>query len=233
MSVYFCPLPTEIEQRFVLDTYREIAQSFDNTRAYLWECVKMAIANLTPNSVVLEVGCGNGKNLKAIDRPDIIKIGCDVTDYFVQVSQGPNIDTFVATNLALPFRSVSVDLVMSVAVLHHFETDVRRLQALEELLRLVRPGGRLLLQVWAKEQPLKSRRQFTISDNLVGWHTPDKSLYRERFYHVFQEGELEDLLFQSSLFRDTFRVLRSWYEVGNWVTYLERTIPNPSSKELS
>ena len=217
------PLPTAYEQQFVVDTYNEIAEYFAITRGYLWDCVKIVIDQLVTNAIVVEVGCGNGKNLKALQtRQDVVAIGCDITPYFVQTSKTSRIDTFQATNMALPVRSGVADLVMSIAVLHHFETESRRLQALEELLRIVCPGGYIVIQVWAKEQPLKSKRTFQEGDNLVGWHNPDKSMYRERFYHVFSEGELEHLLAQSPLAVSEFISVKSWYEIGNWVIYLQR-----------
>lgn len=224
MSTVKCsPLPTPTEQKFVVDTYRDIGEYFAVTRAYLWECVTVAIKALPPNSIVVEVGCGNGKNLKALqDRTDIIAIGCDITPYFVNISQTKTVDTFQATNMALPVRSRTADLVLSIAVLHHFDTENRRRQALDEILRVVRPGGRVLIQVWAKEQPKRSRRTFNTGDNLVGWDNPDKSMYRERFYHVFTEGELESLVCSSSVYSGNFTIINSWYEVGNWVIYLSR-----------
>jgi SAM-dependent methyltransferase len=44
------------------------------------------------------------------------------------------------------------DSVISVAVVHHFSTDSLRVQALAEMHRVLRTGGRLLVYVWAYEQ---------------------------------------------------------------------------------
>ena len=205
------------------DTYQKIAQHFSNTRAYLWKSVKEFLNKIESNSVILEVGCGNGKYLRAFqDRTDVVAIGCDITPYFVARSQSDRIDTFQATNMALPVRSGIADLVMSVAVLHHFDSAARRLQALEELLRLVRPGGRILIQVWALEQQPGSRRTFHQADNLVGWNNPDKTMFRQRYYHVFHQGELEALLQQSPRFCQDFILTKNWYEMGNWAVVLTR-----------
>lgn len=58
----------------------------------------------------------------------------------------------VCDNLALPYRDDSFDAVLSVAVVHHFATTERRVNALRELARVLRIGGRLLISVWAMEQ---------------------------------------------------------------------------------
>lgn len=62
------------------------------------------------------------------------------------------LQVLVCDNLALPFRDESFDAVLSVAVVHHFATTERRVNALRELARVLRIGGRLVISVWAMEQ---------------------------------------------------------------------------------
>ena len=69
-----------------------------------------------------------------------------------KISRDRGFAAFVADNSLLPFRSDSCDAVISIAVLHHFSTPERRLGAVEELLRIVRKGGLVLVTVWALEQ---------------------------------------------------------------------------------
>lgn len=58
----------------------------------------------------------------------------------------------VCDNLALPFKDDCFDAILSVAVVHHFATTERRVNALRELARVLRIGGRMLISVWAMEQ---------------------------------------------------------------------------------
>lgn len=61
----------------------------------------------------------------------------------------------VADTLNLPFRTNSFDAVISIAVIHHLSSQPRRQQAVRELLRVVREGGKILVYVWAMEQERK------------------------------------------------------------------------------
>ncbi len=45
---------------------------------------------------------------------------------------------------------------MSVAVLHHLSTIERRQKAISELIRVTKPGGKIFIEVWAKEQNPKN-----------------------------------------------------------------------------
>jgi ubiquinone/menaquinone biosynthesis C-methylase UbiE len=57
-----------------------------------------------------------------------------------------------ADNLNLPFRDGAFDGVVSIGVIHHFCSVERRIKALRELARILQPGGKLMLYVWAFEQ---------------------------------------------------------------------------------
>lgn len=61
-------------------------------------------------------------------------------------------DAAVADGMALPYRPGSCDGVLCIAVLHHIASPTRRLALLAQLLRLLRPGGRALVTVWATQQ---------------------------------------------------------------------------------
>ncbi|CAK0889880.1 unnamed protein product, partial [Prorocentrum cordatum] len=81
--------------------------------------------------------------------------------------------SLVADCLCTPFRSGSFDVVLSIAVLHHLSTEPRRVQALREAARLLRPGGELLVYCWSYEQDSersRSRHRFPTQDVLVPWN---------------------------------------------------------------
>jgi len=59
------------------------------------------------------------------------------------------------------------DAAISIAVIHHFATPERRLQAVHEMVRVIRRGGRGLIAVWAFEQAKASHHE---QDVFVPWH---------------------------------------------------------------
>ena len=48
-------------------------------------------------------------------------------------------------------RSDCFDAAISIAVIHHFSTVSLRVQALKEILRVLKENGEALVYVWAKE----------------------------------------------------------------------------------
>ncbi|KAL0470789.1 tRNA methyltransferase [Neurospora intermedia] len=80
-------------------------------------------------------------------------------------------DVLVADGLSLPFREGRADFAICIAVIHHMSTRTRRQEAIRQLLKCVRPGGQVMVYVWALEQG-ESRRGWDEGgeqDLLVPW----------------------------------------------------------------
>jgi hypothetical protein len=163
------PLPPDIEARHVHCLYDAIAEHFSHTRHSPWPRVQAFLRSLPPGSVVVDVGCGNGKYMGL--RPDVLTVGCDRSPPLAEIAGRRGHNAAVGDALAPPFRPGVADAALSIAVLHHISTRARRVALLAALLRCVRPaGGRLFVQAWAAEQGPDSRRDFSGgSDALVPW----------------------------------------------------------------
>ncbi|NXM65603.1 ALKB8 protein, partial [Serilophus lunatus] len=85
-------------------------------------------------------------------------VGCDRSKNLVDICGEKHFQAFVCDALSVPIRSGSCDACISVAVIHHFSTAERRLATIRELARLLRPGGRALIYVWAMEQEYKNQK---------------------------------------------------------------------------
>ena len=71
-------------------------------------------------------------------------------------------EVLVCDNLHMPYRNGCCDAVISIGVIHHLTTNRRRAKAIRELARILRPGGRIMIYVWAMEQTKrKVRRELT------------------------------------------------------------------------
>ncbi|KAG4078399.1 hypothetical protein HA402_013110 [Bradysia odoriphaga] len=143
-------LPAELELRNVHKVYDQIADHFSETRHSPWPKVKEFIESFPAGSVVVDVGCGNGKYLPLNDS--IAKIGCDRSHGLLNVCNQRGFNIFQCDCLHLPIRSNSVDGCISIAVIHHLVTEERRQQAIIEMSRILVTGGRCLIYVWAKNQ---------------------------------------------------------------------------------
>ena len=64
-----------------------------------------------------------------------------------------------ADNLHIPYRDGCFDAVVSVGVIHHFCSHERRVSAVSELSRILAPGGKVMLYVWAYEQKQRKVKQ--------------------------------------------------------------------------
>lgn len=95
-------------------------------------------------------GCGTGKYLGL--APESFGIGSDICTEFGKIAAKRGHNVVACDNQDLSFRDSCFDAVISVGVIHHFASVKRRTKALEELYRILRPGGRMLVYVWAFEQ---------------------------------------------------------------------------------
>lgn len=57
--------------------------------------------------------------------------------------------------LSFFLRSNLFDAVISIGVIHHMSTEKRRTKAIQELARILKPGGKIMIYVWAMEQRLR------------------------------------------------------------------------------
>lgn len=152
----------QLEHEYVEKVYDRIAEHFDQTRHSSWTGVNEFLKKLPPNSALLDVGCGNGKYLWRENDNILIKLGCDVSLNLLKIAQQKGSTVFRANALELPVRDAFFDAVISIAVIHHFSTLERRMRAISEILRVLKPGGLGCITVWAFEQTAPDGRTKSI-----------------------------------------------------------------------
>jgi SAM-dependent methyltransferase len=112
---------------------------------------------------VLEVGCGTGAFTGPLGRATAGRlVGIDVAPGLLRETRGtlpPNAAVAAADAERLPFAGQSFDAVLGNAVLHHLRLD----RAVPEMLRVLRPGGRLCFA-----EPNMLNPQVFLERN-VGW----------------------------------------------------------------
>ncbi len=95
---------------------------------------------------LLDVGCGAGEMLAAAVARGLSAVGLDVSDVAVEAARQrvPEAECVVGVAEELPFGDASFDYVSCMGSLEHF-ADLGR--SLSEMMRVVRPDGRLLILV--------------------------------------------------------------------------------------
>lgn len=97
---------------------------------------------------VLDAGCGTGGVMRRLrlERPDLTVFGVDVSPQAAARARSKSGAAAAAASvLALPFADASFDAVVSADVLCHRSVDPPA--ALAEFARVLRPGGRLVLNL--------------------------------------------------------------------------------------
>ncbi|KAK1442919.1 hypothetical protein BgAZ_304370 [Babesia gibsoni] len=223
-----------IESEYVHKMYETIAPHFSHTRYNPWPGVVKFIKAAEPYTTVLDVGCGNGKYLEL--RKDLYFIGVDRCIGLLELAKNAKGSNLLRCDcMALPFKSETAELTLSIAVIHHLVSHEQRIKAVTELLRCTKRGGRAVIYVWAREQKKKTTgyRNFESGDLLVPWHMQERYLKDEsngrepvsnygtkklyRYYHVFTRDEVETL---GSLFNEVAKVESIEFEANNWILTL-------------
>jgi SAM-dependent methyltransferase len=96
--------------------------------------------------LVLDVGCGTGQLGSAIASEGYDVFGVDLSASMVARARDRGlVGTFAAITTALPFADNSFDLALTVATLHHLETPERVATTVQEMGRVVKKGGFVVL----------------------------------------------------------------------------------------
>jgi SAM-dependent methyltransferase len=98
---------------------------------------------------VLEIGCGTGADLLQFARHGAIATGIDLTSSHVELARrrlGGLAQVSQADMRQLPFADDSFDYIYSHGVLHHSDEPEK---VIREMFRVLRPGGRINIHVYA------------------------------------------------------------------------------------
>ena len=196
------------EEIHVKDVYNFISKEFSETRYRPWSCVERFSLSLKPSSFIGDIGCGNGKNMNY--RKDCSYAGCDFSEGLVSICKMKGLDVIYGDILDLPYSNNTFDHTMSIAVIHHLSTIDKRKKAIEELIRVTKKGGKVFILVWAFEQEKDSRRKFVEQDNYVNWKNKNGDILGKRYYYVFKDQELRNLI------PNGYKIKEYFYEKGNW-----------------
>ena len=220
----------EFENQYVLDVYNKIAKQFDRTRSgYFWACVRTFIEKIDKNETkkILDLGCGNGRYIPLFLYPTHIVTCLDNSIELLKIvnEKYPWVQTIQSDVVTTGFNSDSFDHIISIAVIHHLVTEIRRIYMIKEIYRVLKVNGTCLITAWATSTPTDKFTKFNnfkdsedSEDYLVPW--AHKFV---RFYHLFKFNELENLIEKAGLEKKLF-IQEKIYEFDNHAVILQKII---------
>src|SRR5882762_9175780 len=132
--------------------YTAVAHEYDDVfprhvaEHYIDKRTRLVKELLPLGGLVLDVGCGTGQLGSAIASEGFDVFGVDLSASMVaRARERGLVGTFAGVTTALPFAADSFDLALTVATLHHLETAERVATTVDEMARVVKQGGFVVL----------------------------------------------------------------------------------------
>ncbi len=193
--------------------YNKHADEFSSSRFRIWKHVREFLDNLSPNTKVLEIGCGNGKNMRY--RNDLDFYGIDSSEVLVDICKKKGLNVIHGDARKLPYDNNSFDSIIMIAVIHHINPDEHNL-ILNEIERILKPDGKCLITNWAVEQPSDAKRDFIAGLNYVKWKGKESEPLP---YWIMDENMTKEFKLKLPSKLDCYKI--TW-DVGNWEFWLNK-----------
>lgn len=144
-------------QRWFGETYKRLYPHRDGHQAGAQARFVMRALPVTPEWRILDVGCGAGRHLAWIRKHGIPHcLGMDLSLSLLRDARAAGQPVACADMRRIPFRSASFDLVTSFFTsFGYFATFEEDLEALAQMVSLLKPGGYLFLDLINKVHLLK------------------------------------------------------------------------------
>lgn len=197
------------EKQRLREVFDGIAEEFDESRGEPWREVVEWVEELeVEGGLALDLGCGNGRHMPVLQQRFDRVVGVDFSRALLEYARGEG-EVVLGELTGLPFRSGCADTALYVAGLHHLPSREERLASLDETARLLRPGGRALVSVWAIEHPtfegVRDEIRAADGDYYVSWGDHD------RYYHVYEMEGFRSVLDESGLAVEDVRLVGGNY----------------------
>lgn len=154
---------------------------------------------------ILDVGCGNARNLIPFAKLNFQCYGIDFSENMLKNAELLANKNKIKINLKksditkIPYKDNFFNYCLHTASLHHLDTKEKQLKSLQEIFRVLKPNGLVLLTVWNKFQ---LKFLFKPKDMFIPWKIKNKTC--QRYYHLFTYFELKKLIKKTN-----FRMIKS------------------------
>lgn len=220
----FKVLPVKSEEYELMKAYSEISSKYSKLKTKPWKDFQTYLSSLEnkftlPKSgIVLDVGCGNGRNLILFQEKNYNLIASDLSfSLLSSLIPLPAQKTQIVNNdmRLLPLKKNISDFVLLIASIHHLRKKKDMLKVLDEITFILKKEGYLILSCWRRWKP-STRRKMVIDlllfpfkkiynpnwqhgDILLPWYDEKRKVIARRYYHLFTKGELIKIIKKTNL----------------------------------
>jgi SAM-dependent methyltransferase len=138
----------------VYDQYR-VPAGFEDLHRYIKDIVPEG------KGKIIEVGCGTGNYLTKLSENGKFEllVGLDLNEGMLEqlkskIINKPFMEVSHASAQSIPYKDGFFDVVYGCQTLHHYGDDEFRIQFFQEAFRILRPGGRLIINFYEPHQSL-------------------------------------------------------------------------------
>ena len=177
--------------------YNAIAGKFSDTREFLWDDLKGLERYAKDGDTVLDIGCGNGRLYQLFQDMQVHYTGIDQSSELIAIAKKrfPDLRFIVSEMTDMAIQSNSADIIYAIASFHHLPTIELRVKALEEMKRLLKPQGKIVMLNWNLMSNW-ARKKYTSTngnDFFIPWKDGKGNILETRYYHSFLLEDLHDL----------------------------------------
>lgn len=209
----------------IINTYREkinentydfISKGWEEKRKSYWKPVQDFLDEQENKNSFIDIGCGSGRFLELAKEKGFKKIvGTDISKNQLKICRQKGFKVKKADMIKLPFKEESFNVIISIAAHHHLLSLEEQKKSLEEMKRIIKPGGKILLSNWFPSKEYidknidKGKINF-IDDKIAKVTFEYENKKNDRYYYFFEERELCELITNTGL-----KILKKEYNNGN------------------
>jgi len=197
--------------------YDLISEKFSQTRKRFWDELEFVGDYAKDNDKVLDYGCGNGRLLELFKGKKINYTGTDVSEKLLNLAKekylSNNSNDFQnivfqkisPSQVSLPFSDNYFNAIYSIAVFHHLPDKNFRKRIAEELYRILKPNGYIVITIWNlwqkkyRKNIFKNWQYKIVGKSELDWNdctidfTNNDGDKFKRYHHTFTRYELQKL----------------------------------------
>ncbi|MBR5951213.1 MAG: bifunctional demethylmenaquinone methyltransferase/2-methoxy-6-polyprenyl-1,4-benzoquinol methylase UbiE [Actinomycetaceae bacterium] len=159
------------EAEDVAQMFDEVSSRYDITntvltfgQVFMWRAAVTRAIGVRPGMKILDLACGTGASTASFAKAGADVIGCDFSEGMIRegLRRRPHLNLIQGDAMDLPFEDESFDVVTMSYGLRNVQDPMK---ALEEMYRVVRPGGKLVISEFSTpvSQPMNFLYRFYIT----------------------------------------------------------------------